>query len=89
MNYYSRKFLNAKEGVAAIECAANMSSTCCDVNTRISDCNKTVNLEFDFNTIKKYKEKRAKLALLINELNALLTAIDTKMEDPEFRKGMK
>lgn len=89
MNYYSRKFLNAKEGVAAIECAANMSSTWCDVNARISDCNKTVSLEFDFNTVKKYKEKRAKLALLINELDALLDHIDNKMADPEFRKGMK
>lgn len=89
MNYYSRKFLNAKEGVAAIECAANLSSTWCDVNARISDCNKTVSLEFDFNTVKKYKEKRAKLLLIITELNALLTAMDTKMADPEFKKDMK
>ena len=89
MTYYSRKFLNSKNGVAAIQCHADMASKWCDVTVQISDCNKTVNLEFDFSDAKGHKEKRAKLSLIINELHALLEHIDIKMSDPEFRKGMK
>lgn len=89
MTYHSRKFLNSKKGVAAIECRADMASKWCDVTVQISDCHKTVNLEFDFSDAKGHKEKRAKLSLIINELHALLEHIDIKMSDPEFRKGMK
>lgn len=89
MTYYSRKFLNSKKGVAAIQCHADMASKWCDVTVQISDCHKTVNLEFDFSDAKGHKEKRAKLSLIINELHALLEHIDIKMSDPEFRKGMK
>ena len=89
MNYHSRKFLNTKQGIAAIECSAEMSSMWSNVNVKIADCNRAVSLDFDFNGMKAYKEKRAKLLLIINELNALCMAIDNKMADPEFRKGMK
>ena len=89
MTYHSRKFLNSKKGVAAIECSAEMESKWCNIGVKITDCNRMVNLDFDFNGIKEFKEKRAKLLLIIWELNALLTAIDTKMADPVFRKGMK
>ncbi len=89
MKYYSRKFLNSKQGMAAIECSAEMSTNWSDVNVKITDCNRAVSLDFDFSSVKAYKEKRAKLALIISELNELCIKIDNKMADPEFRKGMK
>jgi hypothetical protein len=89
MNYHSRKFLNSKQGIAAIECSAEMSTTWSNVHVKIADCNKSVSLDFDFSGMKAYKEKRAKLLLIINELQELRMAIDNKMQDPEFRKGMK
>ena len=48
MTYHSRKFLNSKTGIAAIECHADMASKGCFVTVGISDCNRTVNLDFDF-----------------------------------------
>lgn len=89
MNYHSRKFLNSKKGIAAIECSAEMESKWCNVGVKITDCNRTVNLDFDFNSIKDFKEKRNKLLLIISELQELRMAIDNKMEDPAFKKGMK
>jgi hypothetical protein len=89
MNYYSRKFLNSKKGIAAIECSADMESKWCNIGVKISDCNKTVNLDFDFNTVKDFKEKRAKLLLVISELQELRRMIDNKMAEPEFKKGMR
>jgi hypothetical protein len=89
MNYHSRKFLNSKHGIASIECTADMSSTWSNVNVKIADCNRAVSLDFDFSSMKTYKEKRAKLLLIISELQELSMAIDNKMADPEFRKGMK
>lgn len=89
MNYHSRKFLNSKQGIAAIECFAEMSTTWSNVNVKITDCNRMVSLDFDFNNMKAYKEKRAKLLLIINELQELRMAIDNKMADPAFKKGMK
>jgi hypothetical protein len=89
MNYHTRKFLNPKKGVAAIECYADMSSKWCDISVKIADCNKVVSLEFDFSDMKEYKEKRAKLLLLINELQQLRLVIDNTVANPEFKKGMK
>jgi len=89
MIYHSRKFLNSKKGIAAIQCHADMASKWCDVGVKITDCNRMVTLDFDFHGIKEFKEKRAKLLLIISELQELRMAIDNKMSDPEFRKGMK
>ena len=89
MNYHSRKFLNSKKGIAAIECSADMESKWCNIGVKISDCNKTVNLDFDFNTVKDFKEKRTKLLLIIDELQELRRIIDNKMAEPEFKKGMR
>ena len=89
MNYHSRKFLNTKQGIAAIECSADMSSKWCDINVKIADCNRAVSLDFDFSDMKGYKEKRKKLIILITELNKLRVMIDDTVATPEFRKGMK
>ena len=89
MIYQSRKFLNSKKGIAAIECTADMSSKWCDINVKIADCNKVVTLDFDFSDMKGYKEKRKKLLILITELNKLRVMIDNTVATPEFRKGMK
>ena len=89
MNYHSRKFLNSKKGIAAIECSADMESKWCNVGVKITDCNRMVTLDFDFNTIKDFKEKRTKILLIIAELNALLQAVDKRVADPAFKKGMR
>jgi hypothetical protein len=89
MKYQSRKFLNPKTGVAAIECSAELTHKWFDINVKITDCSRAVNLQFEFSDIKGYKERRAKLILIINELSALLASIDDKMADPAFRKSLK
>lgn len=89
MNYHSRKFLNSKKGMAAIECSADVLPHWSDINVKITDCNRSVSLDFDFNNMKTYKEKRVKLLLIINELQELRMAIDKIVANPEFRKGMK
>ena len=89
MNYHSRKFLNRNKGIAAIECFAEMESKWCSAGIIITDCNRMVNLDLDFNNIKDFKEKREKLLLIIYELNKLLSAIDDRMADPAFKKVLK
>jgi hypothetical protein len=89
MNYYSRKFLNPKKGVALIECSAEMQHGWSNVCVKITDCNRTISLDIDFDSFKTYKEKRTKLTLMISEIQSLLTYVDDKVKDPEFRKAMK
>lgn len=89
MNYHSRKFLNSKKGIAAIECFAEMESKWCNAGIKITDCNRMVNLDLDFNNIKDFKEKRNKLLLIISELQELRMAMDNRMADPAFKKVLK
>ena len=89
MKYNSRKFLNKQTGLAAIQSSADIQSSWADITVNISDCNRQVSLDFCFRSVKGYKDQRAKLQLLINELVLLREVVDAKMTDAEFRYSMK
>lgn len=75
--YYSRKWLNQKEGTAFIEASIEDSySKYKDSTLNISDCNKKISLDFSFHTQKEKKEKLKKLDLLINELKEFKLALE-------------
>jgi len=89
MKYNSRKFLNKQTGLAAIQLSADVQSSWADITVNISDCNRQVSLDFCFRSVKGYKDQRAKLQLLINELVLLRDAVDVVMSDADFRHSMK
>jgi len=67
--YYVRKFLNKKEGIAAIE----IDGTCKDkfddgFSVKLSDCNRQITLDFWADSKQDYKEKLDKVNLIISEL---------------------
>ena len=68
--YHSRKFLNKKNGMAAIECTGDVSIYSMDVDIAISDCSRKVNLDFYAHSPKEAKEKLDKLDLLLSEIAA-------------------
>jgi len=68
VKYHSRKFLNKKKGVAAIECDADFSDYSCYASATISDCNRQVSLDFTSYDAKEFDVKLRKLGLVINEL---------------------
>jgi hypothetical protein len=70
IKYHSRKFLNKKQGMAAIECTCNMSEYSIDLDIAISDCSRKVNLDFYAHSPKEAREKLIKLDLLLSELTA-------------------
>lgn len=76
MRYHSRKFLNEKQGMAAIEVVFERSSSSIDgdyvdCNVKISDCNRQVTLELYGNSRKSIAASKKKLNLLIDELTKL------------------
>ncbi len=68
--YHSRKFLNKKNGMAAIECTGSVSTYSMDVEIAISDCSRKVNLDFYAHSPREAKEKLDKLDLLLSEIAA-------------------
>jgi len=70
-SHNSRKFLNSKEGIAAIQTNCYISDWSMDATVIISDCNRNVSLDFSVYQPKNYVEKYKKLSLLINELVSL------------------
>jgi hypothetical protein len=68
VKYHSRKFLNKKVGVAAIECDADFSDYSCYASATISDCNRQVSLDFTSYDAKEFDVKITKLGLVITEL---------------------
>ena len=68
IKYHSRKFLNKKTGMAAIECDADFSDYACYASAVISDCNRQVSLDFTSYNAKEFDVKLTKLGLVINEL---------------------
>jgi len=65
-----RKFLNKKEGLAAVETYVTTDFDSISASVEISDCNRKINLDFYTysNSIKDNKEKLDKLDTLINML---------------------
>jgi hypothetical protein len=68
IKYHSRKFLNKKAGLAAIECDADFSDYSCYASATISDCNRQITLDFTSYNAKEIAIKITKLGLVINEL---------------------
>jgi hypothetical protein len=78
IKYYSRKFLNKGRGVAAIEIdfASWHFDVGFDCSVNISDCSRTVRLDFDVYTEKELKSAKDKLEGLILELCKLQAFIE-------------
>jgi hypothetical protein len=75
--YYSRKWLNSKEGTAYIECAAsNDLSSYKDFGFKLADCNKAVLIDLGFHDNKGKTERVKKISLIIDELINLKLAIE-------------
>ena len=75
VNKVTRKFLNKKEGLAAIECGIDVSNYCVNAGVSITDCNRKVSLDFCIYDAKEYDAKLAKLELVINELAEMYTTM--------------
>jgi len=75
--YYTRKWLNSKEGTAYIECAAsNDLSSYKDFGFKLADCHKAVSIDLSFHDNKGKTERVKKLGLIIDELINLKLAIE-------------
>jgi hypothetical protein len=75
--YYSRKWLNSKEGTAFIECySSNDTSTYKDFGFKLGDCHKIVSIDFSFHNTKTKQERIKKVSLMIDELIALKKEIE-------------
>ena len=74
INHHSRKFLNKKKGTAHIEVTAEnyeWSAGGFDATVSISDCRRSINLDFSVYNKKDLDEKIQKLDVLITELTKL------------------
>lgn len=82
-NYYSRKFLNKKQGVAAVEVKFDSwdYGYGFDSEVVISDCSRSVRLDFSVYNLKDLAEKYAKLNGLIEELSKLQDHLTQNYED--------
>ena len=76
-DYYRRVFLNPKKGVALIECSINTWGETLSGSVKITDCNRTVSLEFENLTTDKNNKKKleTKLNTLITELQNFKKAL--------------
>jgi len=79
--YSSRKFLNSKEGLAAIQISAEMGNFGLSANVNITDCSRMVNLDFYSYEEKTIKKRLDKLQILIDELTKLKTFIVSNQEE--------
>ena len=72
IKYYSRKFLNKKEGVAVIECSIDNRDFLCglDSSVTITDCSRRITLSFGVYEASDVNKNIAKMSLLIDELCA-------------------
>ena len=80
VNKTTRKFLNKKDGLAAIECRIEVSNYSVNADVAITDCNRKVSLDFCIYEAKEYDVKLAKLELIINELAEMYTTMATYRE---------
>lgn len=89
--YRSRKFLNRKFGMAAIQVDAHYNEhqyaqkndtsppifdRGMDIDVTISDCGQQINLDFNAYTEKVRKQRIAKVNLLINELEKVRDVLE-------------
>ncbi len=75
--YRSRKFLNKKEGIDAIETKVSCTGNFLEATVTIADCYRRVELSFSSHSKAARKEMQGKLNLLINELVLFENALET------------
>lgn len=82
IKYYSRKFLNKAEGLAAIECSVSglSFSAGIDASINITDCNRPVYLDFSAYNVKDVDNRLAKLDLLISEISKVRDIISSNAD---------
>lgn len=80
--YYSRKFLNKDEGMAAIECIYDQHDARwgADISINITDCHRKVNLDFSIYDTKVIAKKIDKLRRFRDEINKLLEIVEANAE---------
>ena len=89
VDYNSRKFLNAKQGMAAIECSVTTSQfvqSSISADITISDCSRQVSLDFCVHSKADAKAKLAKLNLLGEELRKFKEQLETAIAQAEFKQ---
>ena len=88
-NYTSRKFLNPKQGMAAIESSVStstFSSNNIDATITISDCGRQVQLDFSMYKKEDAKARIAKLNLLGEELRKFKEQLESAIAKAEFTR---
>jgi len=79
--YYSRKFLNKSEGMAAIEVIASLENWMFESQVSISDCNRQISIDLSCYAEKDIKSKLDKLDLMIDELVKLKEFMNNNKEN--------
>jgi len=89
--YHSREFLNEDEGLAAIECtvARYNENPYVDASVAISDCYRTITLDFDMYGEEGAAAKIQKLELLMEELAKFKDALEEAYEQALNEKESK
>jgi hypothetical protein len=88
-NYNSRKFLNPKQGMAAIECSVEAGPylrDAVDGHVTISDCNRQVQLDFSMYKKEDAKAKLAKINVLIEELSKFKEQLELATAEAGFKR---
>lgn len=89
-NRSTRKFLNKKHGLAAIQSDFSISEWSMGGSITISDCNRNINLDFSVYNSKDHAEKLNKLDLIIKELTdyreLMVTHLDSYLENQKKSK---
>jgi molybdate-binding protein len=89
VNYTSRKFLNPKQGMAAIECSVASgaySSSAVDATITVSDCSRQAQLDFGVYSKADAKARIAKLNLLGDELRKFKEQLENAIAQAEFKQ---
>jgi len=90
--YYKRKFLNKTKGVAAIEVTGNYNerfNQWVDMDIKISDCNRSINLSYLAYTKKEVKDAIDKFNILISEITSARDWFEEVASKSEFKKNSK
>jgi hypothetical protein len=89
VNYTSRKFLNPKQGMAAIESSVStstFSSSNIDATITISDCSRQAQLDFGVYSKADAKARIAKLNLIGEELRKFKEQLENAIAQAEFKR---
>jgi hypothetical protein len=89
VDYTSRKFLNAKQGMAAMECSVSTglhSRSVVDASITISDCSRQAQLDFGVYSKADAKAKLAKLNLIGEELRKFKEQLESAIAQAEFKR---